>query len=214
MLFLIFGSSGSGKTAALDALRGRDARLAVHDFDEIGVPGDADIEWRRRSNAAWLERVLGEQAAGRDVMLAGQTPLGELLASPSAPFVDGISACLLDCGDAVRLARMRSRGGWWAEAPLDDFLAWAEWMRGDAADPQHRPDVIQNPAGGEEMRWERWAGWRAGDPRWNAETIDTTAAPVEDVAGLLGAWIERERGLLAAGEHALAAWAARERAHS
>jgi hypothetical protein len=38
VFFLLFGSSCSGKTLALAELRGRLDRLAIHDFDEIGVP--------------------------------------------------------------------------------------------------------------------------------------------------------------------------------
>lgn len=74
MLFLLFGSSGAGKSFALDELRGRIARLAVHDFDEVGVPPGADTAWRHRANEQWVRRALDYQAAGTDVLLAGQTP--------------------------------------------------------------------------------------------------------------------------------------------
>jgi hypothetical protein len=64
VLFLLFGSSGAGKTVALDAVRGRVQRLAVHDFDEIGVPDGADTAWGHRSNEQWLQRALDYQNAG------------------------------------------------------------------------------------------------------------------------------------------------------
>jgi hypothetical protein len=48
MLFLVLGSSGAGKTVALEGLRGRVPRLALHDFDEFAVPTGADAASRRK----------------------------------------------------------------------------------------------------------------------------------------------------------------------
>jgi hypothetical protein len=68
----VFGSSGSGKTAALEALRRRGVpRLELHDFDELGVPPDADTAWRQRANERWVRRALGLEAHEVDVLLAG-----------------------------------------------------------------------------------------------------------------------------------------------
>jgi len=83
VLFTIAGSSCSGKTTAARACA-RLGGLVVHDFDEIGVPSTADVRWRQRSLERWLRRVLGYQNDGLDVVLLGQSPLGEVLASPSA----------------------------------------------------------------------------------------------------------------------------------
>jgi hypothetical protein len=120
MLFLLFGSSAAGKTYVLDALRERVPDVAVHDVDEMGVPPNADTSWRQRANAAWIERAADYQSHGVDLLLAGQTPYGELLASPSAPRLEAISACLLDCDDDVRVARLRARGPRWLEQVIID----------------------------------------------------------------------------------------------
>ena len=119
-------------------LRGRVDRLAVHDFDEIGVPPHAQIDWRHRGNEHWLRQAIEYEREGIDVLLAGQTPLGEMLASPSATQLSSISACLLDCDDAARLERMQARGAQWLEhsaGTIQDYLNWAEWMRRHVADP-------------------------------------------------------------------------------
>jgi hypothetical protein len=205
MLFLIFGSSCSGKTTLLDALRVRQAELEIHDFDEIGVPADADKAWRHRANEQWVQVALGEQAEGRDFVLAGQTPLGELLAAPSAPQFDAISACLLDCDDTERLVRMRGRGDDWAAqfgGNLEDFVHWGEWMRGHARDPRFRAFVIQENCD-PSMEWARWIEWRANDPRWRVRIVDTSRVSVDEVADELERWIEEERDLLRAGRHPL-----------
>jgi hypothetical protein len=202
VLFLLFGSSAAGKTFALHALRDRVPRLAIHDFDEIGVPADADRAWRQRANEIWLRRALDYQAQGIDLLLAGQTPLGELLATPSAPLLDGISACLVDCDDETRIRRLRERGPeWWARSSgdLGDYLSWAAWMRGHAEDPRFMPEVIVSDDGLPEMGWDRWSELEAGDPRWRVRVIDTSALPVEEVAARLVEWIAEERALARAG---------------
>jgi hypothetical protein len=206
MLFLLFGSSAAGKTVTLDALRGRVADLAVHDFDEIVVPAGADTAWRHRANEQWLQRALEYQAQGTDLLLAGQTPLGEVLAAPSASRLEAISALLIDCDDETRTARMQARGPEWLArtgGKLQDDLNWAAWMRAHAADPAWRIDVIRHQASESEMQWSRWSDWEAGDPRWRVRVIDTSALPVDEVASKLTEWISEERALLRAGSHPL-----------
>lgn len=198
VFFLLFGSSAAGKTAALGALRERMSELAIHDFDEIGVPPGADTVWRHRANEEWVQRALDYQAEGVDLLLAGQTPLGELLATPSASRLEAISACLIDCDDDTRVARLQERGTEWfarSAGDLQDYLNWAEWMRGHAADPSWRPHVIRRGDADGDMRWERWSDWRAGDPRWRVRVIDTSQLTVSRVATELEAWIEEERPL-------------------
>ena len=211
MLFLLFGSSAAGKTVVLNVLRGRVADLAIHDFDEIGVPPGADTAWRHRADEQWVRRALEYQAVGTDLLLAGQTPFGELLAAPSALQLEAISACLIDCDDATRVARLRAREREWfarTAGDLQDYIAWAAWMRGHAADPSWQTDVIQHETTADEMHWSRWTDWRAGDPRWRVRVIDTSSLPVDEVAATLVEWINEERTLLRSGGHPLAGSAA------
>lgn len=206
MLFLLFGSSAAGKTFALNGLRGRVADLAIHDFDEIGVPQGADTAWRHRADEQWVRRALAYQAAGTDLLLAGQTPFGELLATPSATALEAISACLIDCDDDTRVARLRARGPEWfarTAGDLQDYINWAAWMRGHAADPTWRTEVIQHDATGDEMQWSRWSGWHTDDPRWRVRVIDTSASSVQEVGTAVVEWISGERALLRSGTHPL-----------
>jgi len=190
VLFLVFGSSASGKSVALAELRTRlIPRLAIHDFDEIGVPVAPDRAWRQRANESWLRRVLEYEAAGTDVLLAGQTPLGELLATPSAPLLDGIAACLLDCDDETRVGRLRMREA----GDVDAYLSWAGWMRRHAEDPNWMPEVIATDDGPPGMRRERWSDWQAGDSRWHVRVVDTSALTIDEVASELADWIAEER---------------------
>jgi hypothetical protein len=206
VFFLLFGSSAAGKTFVLSELRGRVPDLAIHDFDEIGVPVGADTAWRHRANERWVCRALEYQTEGADLLLAGQTPFGELLAAPSASRLNAISACLLDCDDATRTDRLRARGSEWftrTGGDLEDYLNWAAWMREHAADPSSRAEVIEHEATLGEMHWSRWNRWPANDPRWRVRVIDTSALPVECVAEGLAGWVIEERELFRSGAHPL-----------
>ena len=194
MLFVLTGSSCSGKSTAARHC-GRIERLAVHDFDEVGVPSTADVAWRQAALEEWLGRVLAEQARGVDVLLTCQSPLGEVLAVPSATELDGIAVALLEVDDRTRWIRLERRdpGKWDVEAKRA-FIGWARWHRAHAEDPQAAPEVIvdgSNPG----MAWERWASWTREDPRWQTELIDTTDVHVTRTAGDVRNWIARSRGL-------------------
>lgn len=192
MLFLVFGASASGKTTALSALRDLPG-VASHDFDEIGVPADADTAWRHRANEDWLLRGIAYEQEGIDLVLASQTPLGELIATPRAASIE-IAGCLLDCDDATRLARLHARGAQWlARVPgdLHAHMHWAEWMRGHARDPLWRLDVVQHEATASYMDWSRV---RADDPRWPVPVVDTGASSPAQVGDTLRAWIAGARG--------------------
>ncbi|MBF9130217.1 hypothetical protein I0C86_14815 [Plantactinospora sp. S1510] len=207
MLLTIAGSSCSGKTTAVRACAEIDG-LVVHDFDEIGVPAGADIKWRQRSTEEWIQRVLSYQAVGLDVILTGQSPLGEVLASPSATELNGIAACLLDVDDGVRWQRIEGRDpGKWDVDAKRSFVDWARWHRGHATDPHHHPEVV-TANGYEGMKWARWSGWPSTDHRWVVRVIDTTGRTAEQSAADIGRWVAEARCDLAAGRLALAGtWA-------
>ncbi|BEL04666.1 hypothetical protein Q0Z83_028570 [Actinoplanes sichuanensis] len=185
MLLTISGSSCSGKTTTVRACGPIDG-LVWHDFDEIGVPSDADLVWRQRSLEAWIRRALRYQDDGLDMLLTGQSPLGEVLACPSAPALDGIAACLLDVDDEVRRQRLTRRDpGRWDARATERFIGWAQWQRGHAADPSHRPEAIMNGAW-DQMRWTL-------PDSWSVPVIDTTGRTVAQSAAEVRRWIDRHR---------------------
>ncbi|MFD5233196.1 hypothetical protein ACFWJ5_32655 [Streptomyces qaidamensis] len=180
MLFKLTGSSCSGKTTLAFAAAGRLGKMAVHDTDELGVPEDADRRWRHRMTEMWVRRALDYQDRGIDLLLSGQSPLGELLAAPSAPLLDGIAVCLVDATAPVRRARLAERDpGRCGPKAIDAYTGWAAWHRKHALDPSHRPDVIIDNSW-PEMVWHRWTGWNTGDPRWHTQMLDTTDRPVTE----------------------------------
>ncbi len=208
MLFKLTGSSCSGKTTLAHAAASRLRRIVVCDFDELGVPAGADLAWRHRMTEMWVRRALEYQDRGIDVLLTGQSPLGEVLAVPSAPLLDGIAVCLVDVADEVRRVRLAERDpGRWEAPAVDAFLGWAAWHREHAFDPRHRPDVIIDSSW-PEMVWRRWTEWNADDPRWRVQLMDTTDQPVTTSVDQVEQWINEQRDAHQAGRLALSrGWA-------
>jgi hypothetical protein len=137
LLFLVSGSSGSGKSAVGWIVAERIDGLALLDFDDVPRPAEPTPErW-----AALLERLLQQavelQAEGRDSLLLGWTPLSQLLESGAAARLDGVAGCLLDCDDETRRRRLEQRTveGWPEPTPDDvsELLRFAEWLRQDYA---------------------------------------------------------------------------------
>ncbi|NIK57580.1 hypothetical protein [Kribbella shirazensis] len=203
MLLVVTGSSCSGKTTLARALGDRRRGVVFHDHDEIGVPEDADAQWRNRTTEQWIRRALEYQDRGLDVVLTGQSPLGEILASPSAPQLDGIAVCLVHVSDEERRRRLDRRdGGRWSPAVLDSFVGWGAWHLGHAEDPRHRPDVIIDGSW-PEMVWDRWSTWTKEDPRWYTYVLDTTGRSIAQSVDDLEQWVMGQRRAARSGKLAL-----------
>jgi len=124
VLFVLTGSSCSGKTTLANALRAD--RIAVHDSDERGVPSGADLAWRQSELEQWVGIALDYEADGMDLLLTGQSPLGEVPAAPSAPRLSRVAACLVDVEDRTRLMRLERRDpSKWDRERKRQFIGWA-----------------------------------------------------------------------------------------
>ncbi|MBA3489792.1 MAG: hypothetical protein H0T78_09675 [Longispora sp.] len=204
MLLKLTGSSCAGKTTLALAVADRLDGITVHDFDEVGVPSDVDKRWRQQTLESWLQRAVEYQKQGLDLLLTGQSPLGEVLACPSATDLNGIAVCLVDVTDDVRVERLAQRDGTrWSPQAVEAFTGWAQWHRRHAADPGFRPDVLTDE-GWSAMRWERWRAWTAADPRWGTHIIDTTDQSVEVSVNAVEQWVTEQRDLRHAGRLPLA----------
>lgn len=194
MLLLVTGSSCSGKsTAAAEVRGGAVDRLAVHDSDEHGVPSGADTAWRQGDLRLWVQQAIAMEAEGTDLLLTGQSPIGELLAIPEASDLQ-LAVCVVDVADRIRVDRLEQRDpGKWPAEGKQTFNNWAHWHRCHAEDPGYQPEVILEGSA-PWMRWERWQSWPRGDRRWSVTTIDTTDTTVTETAAALRTWVFRTRG--------------------
>ena len=192
MLLLVTGSSCSGKSTIARVIGGSLTNVVAHDSDEHGVPSNADTAWRQADLRQWVLQARELERRGVDLLLTGQSPIGELLAVPEADELD-LAVCLVDVGDRTRAQRLEHRdpGQWSAEAK-DRFNNWARWHRLHADDPAHLPDVITtNATAG--MQWDRWRGWTRDEPRRAVTRIDTTGRTVSESAQALRTWVEHTR---------------------
>ena len=189
MFFLVSGAAAAGKSTVIQRIPNLLDNVECHDSDEKLVH---DEYLRCSTLEEWIVLAVEAQREGRDFLLAAQSPLGELLACPSAPRLDGISACLLDCSDTTRIARIRARGIDPRWPPTQHALNWAAWHRVHAWDPQWEPHVI-NGNGPSTHRYNRWLNWAQDDERWRVEVLDTTEASIEQTLAMVAAWVTIER---------------------
>lgn len=190
MFFLVSGAAASGKSTVARNLAARLEKLECHDYDER----QPDNEYTRcQQLEEWIGLALTRQQEGQDFLLTSHSPLGELLACPSARKLAGISACLLDCSDTVRIGRMRKRGIDPRWPPTQDTLNWAAWHRVHAWDPQWEQHVIARNAPPEHS-YDSWIHWKQTDERWQVRVIDTTDLDIEQVLEMIVGWIKAERG--------------------
>ena len=185
MLYFVIGASGSGKTACMAYLGELNGDPKLYDFDDLAIGDDLGVVWRQRTTERLLNTAIRHQVEGRDTVVCGGAVLGEILACPSAPQVDGIAVCLLDCRDLVRVDRLRAQR---PHLATQDMLSWSAWLRVHVADPTWEPHVIRT---GEvpEMDWSRWKSWQRGDPRWHAWTLDTSDMTLQQLGDWLTHWI-------------------------
>jgi hypothetical protein len=187
VFLLVTGASGVGKSTSrryVEAELG-DVVRCVELRDVAEVPAVPTIAWRQRATEAAVRAALG---CGRPHFLLAGDPVavGEVLAAPSAGALDGIAACLLDARPDVQAARLAARGD--DPRVLPHHVAFADWMRGHARDPQHMQHVLTGQAW-DAMEWSRWTGMPTGDPRWQVTVVDTSDLTPDEVGGRVLAWV-------------------------
>ncbi|MCP5099652.1 MAG: hypothetical protein GY943_29210 [Chloroflexi bacterium] len=189
MFFLVSGAAASGKTTVARNISARLENIECHDLDEKKV---VDEYTRCQQLEEWIQLGLKSQQEGQDFLLTSHSPLGELLACPSARKLANISACLLDCSDQIRITRMRKRGIDPRWPPSQDVLNWASWHRMHAWDPQWEQHVIVGN-GPSDHAYGCWTNWQQTDTRWQVSVIDTTELNIEQVLDRVKLWVNLER---------------------
>jgi hypothetical protein len=190
MFLLVSGASGAGKSTARRSVAAElePGVACVELHDVVPMSQAPTLVWRQRSTEAVVRHAIELQERGRHLLLAGDpVAAGELLAAPSADQLDAVAVCLLDVDRDAQAARLMARGD--DPALLVHHVAFAAWMRGHAADPHHRPEVLQTD-GWEQMRWERWSRLHDTDS-WGMHVLDTSNRTPAAVASELLAWCRR-----------------------
>lgn len=182
-LYLINGASGSGKTAILEPFKKLTKnKVTAYDFDDIGVPENADKVWRQKSTELWLQKILQEN---KDACLFGQIVLGEVLACPSAHQFESIYCYFLDVTDFERIKRLKKRGTYGAD---QNMLNWSSWLRMHHQDPQWEQHVIKDGSwsGLDFAQWDTLQNW---SNLVQVKLIDTTNLSIKKAAQKLAGLI-------------------------
>ncbi len=185
-MYFILGASGSGKTTVLTQLDLPTYQL--FDFDDIGVPAQADTQWRQEATERWIAQV---SAQGDDavVCLFGQMVLGEILACRSAKQLKQIQVCFLDCDDQTRVQRLKNS----AHKPVNQStLNWAAWLRMHHHDPRWQQHVIKERASAllDFSSWDQEASW---DGLADVSFLDTSLLSSQEVSAHITEWITRNQ---------------------
>lgn len=183
-IYFVAGASGSGKSAIagnLEQLLG--STFSVFDFDDIGVPDDADKKWRQKATEQWLEKLLKEK---KNAVLLGQMVLGEILACPLAQKLGTVNFCLLDVSDIERVKRLKKRNTYGID---QNSLNWASWLRMHHEDPQWQQQVIKDNCWSE-LNFSRWDSFDNWSSLAQVKIIDTTGLSISEVASAVKLWIE------------------------
>lgn len=185
MLFFVTGASGSGKTSVIPLLKDILPDISIFDFDEMGVPKNADKIWRQKNTDYWVKKAYEYQLQEKDICVCGQAVLGKILCCPSASLLKEIFVCHLECQDAVRINRLRKRNTYGVN---QEMLNWSAWLRMHIIDPTWHQDVITKDSW-KEMRWDNLNKYSKTIDLWKAYSIDTTNLSKKEIAKKIAEWI-------------------------
>lgn len=135
-LLFVTGAPGAGKSTVAEALLRSRPEALIFDIDWLTLPvsalvGQPIVEapslWPRY-NRLWLAILEMVARNGRPAVLFTPWDRDDLAALPANTGPDTIGWCLLDCDDAMRVARLRARG--WTGEMIEEAVADAGVLRG------------------------------------------------------------------------------------
>jgi broad-specificity NMP kinase len=136
---VVTGASGTGKTAAVNALEARGYPwLRCYYFDSIGVPSAAAMareygrgeRWQEEATRQWIDWLASREDDGA-IILEGQTRPSYVRAALAAVGRSDAVIVLFDCSTDVRRRRLVRRGQ--PELGDEQMEAWARYLRSEAA---------------------------------------------------------------------------------
>lgn len=123
-IFFITGTSGSGKSTLTKLLKEKLASkfFEVYDFDENGVPANADKYWRLQTTDFWLMKAQENSLHKKSTIICGVTVPSEILASPNKPYLPMYFGFIKISDDMIK-QRLKARG--WTDQLIQDNINWA-----------------------------------------------------------------------------------------
>ncbi len=110
-IFIVTGVNGIGKSTVIPEIIKRldSTKYAVHDFDERGVPDNADKSWRETETIHWLEVANQNAEVNVVTIVCGFMKITDIeYAMSSIPHVK-VEVCLMDGSSEVIIERLTQR---------------------------------------------------------------------------------------------------------
>ena len=131
-LYVVTGASGAGKSTIFPFLAAELPECAVFDvdwlIDPIGVVcAPEPINWVAFRDA-WLSVAHGVAQGGRATVLLSTFMPEQLEDLPARRWITDVHFALLDCTDAARVRRLKSRPSW-RDQNTDRQLSFAAYLR-------------------------------------------------------------------------------------
>lgn len=135
-VFFITGTSGSGKSTLTDFLKVKlsQANFAIYDFDENGVPGDADALWRQKTTYYWLTKAQENSKQNKSTIICGVVVPSEGLGSLKVPDIS-IYFGFMKISDELIRDRLKARG--WGDQLIQDNINWAHHLEREVVKQAH-----------------------------------------------------------------------------
>lgn len=126
-IFFITGTSGSGKTTLTQYLKTKLSKthFEVYDFDENGVPTDADVAWRQRTTDYWLKKSQENSKQNKSTIICGVSVPSEILAS-AEKVNQQICFGFIKITDEIIQRRLQARG--WNDQLIRNNINWAHYL--------------------------------------------------------------------------------------
>jgi len=109
-LYFITGACGTGKSSIIPYLKKNLEGFDIHDFDEVGVPENPTVQWRKDTTDYWLK--VASENAKKDIstLIVGLSIPQEVRNSQYFSSAPKIYYCLLDISEEERCKRLSKRG--------------------------------------------------------------------------------------------------------
>lgn len=135
-IFFITGTSGCGKSTVMMILKLQllGLQFAVYDFDEVGVPTNADQIWRQQTTDYWLIKAYENSSRNISTIICGVTLPSEVLRSLHTSNL-AIYFGFIKVSDEIIKKRLQQRG--WSEQLIQDNILWAQFLKNEVEQQQN-----------------------------------------------------------------------------
>lgn len=120
-IFFITGASGVGKTTLVEQLKLRNIpSCIIYDFDERGVPSNADKAWRKRETELWLDVAVKNLEKNISTVICGVSVPSEILETRNT---SRVFFGLIKVDVSIMTTRLLNRG--WSSDQVRDNILWS-----------------------------------------------------------------------------------------